>query len=364
MIRSLVYATILQLFYLTGVSQQIISGIIQDAATGHPVSSASIYFNNTSIGTSSGEDGRFQLDASRLTIGDLIVSSVGYQTIAVKLVIEETPKMWYVFKLDLKEKTMQDVLVVSDEMRKAYLKKFISNFLGITEEAEKSTITNLKAVYFSANGNDRNSFFAFSDEPLEIINKKLGYKIYFQLIQFVFEGKNEASSFYGYTRYESMGDRKLWDKNRRAIYYGSTLHFFRSLINNTLNEEHYEVYFLQKDSIKSINSQPKIADRAIRATAGEIIKKDSSNLYYIASWPGWLMVQYLKEPATKRHLSLKTLVSGGMNVGFWSNLKTNSSPVVIDKYGILADPLSVYFSGYWIYEKAANLLPNNYYPDK
>jgi len=35
----------------------------------------------------------------------------------------------------------------------------------------------------------------------------------------------------------------------------------------------------------------------------------------------------------------------------------------IDKNGIAEDPLSVRYSGYWMYEKAANMLPYDYQPE-
>ncbi len=52
------------------------------------------------------------------------------------------------------------------------------------------------------------------------------------------------------------------------------------------------------------------------------------------------------------------------NSKFVQDYKITGIPrfILIDPNGILADPLSVEYSGFWIYEKAANLLPYNYEP--
>jgi hypothetical protein len=76
------------------------------------------------------------------------------------------------------------------------------------------------------------------------------------------------------------------------------------------------------------------------------------------------MVQYYKNPDSKAYLSRKHFISGLIPNGTRSYLKLTTDHVYIDDYGILENPLSIFCSGYWIYEKAANLLPYNYFPEK
>src|SRR5215207_1739410 len=64
---------------ITAHSQKLLKGIVVDAEKNTPVPKASVFLNNTSIGTSANEEGKFELylPAGRF---DLIISSVGYAT--------------------------------------------------------------------------------------------------------------------------------------------------------------------------------------------------------------------------------------------------------------------------------------------
>ncbi|MBC7866498.1 MAG: carboxypeptidase-like regulatory domain-containing protein, partial [Gloeobacteraceae cyanobacterium ES-bin-316] len=217
------------IFSATVCAQQNFAGRVLNEKDDTPLSGASIYINNTSIGSISNDKGEFFI--SNAISGDVIISSIGYERLVFKLNTKEAAGKWFVFKLAKKETMLTDVLILPDATRKRFLRLFTENFLGITEEADMSKITNLNAINF-ANPNEKYAIKAYSDTPLIIVNKKLGYTIKFELVDFYFNENTGQSSFYGYTRYEEMGDKKRWKKNREKAYYGSTLHFFRSLINN------------------------------------------------------------------------------------------------------------------------------------
>jgi CarboxypepD_reg-like domain len=352
------------LLSIVSFSQITLSGKVVSEDTNLPVASASIYFNNTSFGTTANELGEFSLVLPDLANLELIVSSVGFEIIVYKIQANETSGHSYIFKLKKKEALLQGLLILSDATRRKYLQLFKDNFLGITEEAASSSITNLDAVYFTRPENEKNSFKAYSDTPLIIINKRLGYKISFQLQEFYYNENNGSTFFYGYTRYEELGDKKKWIKNRRKVYYGSTLHFFRSLISNTLQKEAYSVFIIKTDTIKQADGTIKIIEMAIPVTAAQVIQKDSINKgNYILTRKNKIMVQYNRQPATKDYLQRRIFINGALHVGFRSYLVLSNGTVEIDRNGILLNPLSVLFNGYWIYEKAANLLPYNYTPE-
>ncbi len=329
-----------------------------------PVNAASIYFNNTSIGTSTNSSGEFDIPVPALSNPELIVSSVGFETIVYRVIPGEENMHTYLFKLKKKEALMQDILILADETRRKYLNIFKDNFLGVTEEASLSNIQNQSAIYFTKPGTELNSFNAYSDTPLIIINKKLGYKVYFQLQEFYFNQNSGITSFYGFTRYEELGDKKRWIKNRRKAYYGSTMHFFRSLINDKLDEEFYNIYIVKEDSLSRVNGSKNRMEMAEPVTAAQILKPDSSgNGNYIVTCKNKIMVQYNRNPASKAYLNMHVALSSSLPTGFRSYLVSNTGSFIIDKNGVLLNPLSVLFTGYWVYEKAANLLPYNYDPD-
>lgn len=330
-----------------------------------PIAGASVYFNNTSIGTITNDKGEFSI--LNAISGEVIISCVGYERLIHKLDTGRVSGKSFTFKLVEKQATLKNVLILPDALRRRYLELFKNNFLGLTEEADMSRIININAINFAA-ANEKKAIIAYSDTPLTIINRKLGYIIKFDLVEFYYNEQTGQTSFYGYTRYEDMGDKKRWTKNRQRAYYGSTLHFFRSLINNDLEKESFSITRVKADSIKQTNDQGlpyfKKFDLAIPVTVTDIVKKDSSANLNVVSWKDRLMVQYYKNPASKIYLSKKVMLTGNLPTGVRSYVKINAENIHIDSYGILADPMNIFFSGYWVYEKAANLLPYNYFPDK
>ena len=341
-------------------SQSIFKGRVVSETTNEALSAASIYFNNTSVGTSSNEKGQFSIGVPATINSELIISCVGFETLVYKIRPGEDLSQNYLFKLKKKENLLQEILILPNATRKKYLERFIENFLGVTQEGASSYIRNLDAIYFTRP--EGIGFNAHSDTPLLIINKMLGYRVYFQLENFYYNEKNGSTSFYGYTRYEEMGNKNRWKKNRRKAYYGSSLHFFRSLINNTLEKESYQIFVVREDTIRSQNDRK--IETAIPVTASQVVKKDNDDSsIYTCTWKHKLMVQYNKNPASRAYLMRNNRSTGELRYGVRSYLIINEPTVEIDATGILVDPLSLFFSGYWIYEKAANLLPYNYYPE-
>jgi hypothetical protein len=342
--------------------QATIKGRVIQADSDAPLAGASVYLNNTSIGTTTNEAGDFIL--LKAISGELIISSIGYERVIYRLDPDSLMNNPLLFKLKRKQSMLRDILVLSDASRKRYLHLFLENFLGLTEEADRSSILNLNSLEFSGT-NDKNSFIAYSDTPLTIINRKLGYRIRFDLVEFYLNEKSGQTFFYGFTRYEELGDKNRWLVNRRKAYYGSSLHFLRSLIHNNLEQENYAIFLLSEDSVKTTPAHlaSQKLNIAVPIRAGNIIKSDSSiSKRYFAHWPGTLMVKYLKNPANKYYLSKRIFIPGNIRTGTVSYLALNAGPVGIGDDGLLEDPMKVFFSGYWAYEKAANLLPYNYFP--
>ena len=350
-------------FAASSFAQGMFTGRVLTQSGNKPIAGASVYFNNTSVGSTTNEKGQFSV--VNVPGAEVVVSSVGFERLVYKLDPADLAGKSFTFKLEEKQALLRDVLILPDELRKRYLQLFKDNFLGLTQEADLSRITNLEAINF-ARADQKKAFIAYSDTPLTIVNKMLGYKIKFDLVEFYFNERTGETSFYGYTRYEDMGDKKRWAKNREKAYYGSSLHFFRALIRNHLEAEHFSILRVRQDSLKQQSKMGAVSykkiDVGIPVTVPEIIKKDSSGSLYIASWSDRLMVHYFRDPASKGYLSKKVLLRDNMPTGAKSYLKLNAESIHIDAHGIIADPMNVLFSGYWVYEKAANLLPFNYYP--
>lgn len=357
-------------------AQLTVSGKVINDATELPIGGASVYINNTSAGTISNSSGEFSFTVSNVSQGDMIVSSVGFEVLAVKVSMQAGHSKKFLCRLVVKQQDLKEVLVVSDRTRQRWLAMFKENFLGVTQEANTCDLRNLDAIYFTKSADSHpNSFNAYCDTPLVIINKMLGYKISFQLIEFSFDEGSGGTYYYGYTRFEEIGEKKRYFRNRENAYYGSTFHFYRSLIANRLADEGYLAYTLKKVTINNNNSggkqgnsgpssgQAESFSAAVPVTAAGLVQEDSTRQGFFKITAGdKLMVQYKKDPASRRYLSSRVMLMDALPVGVRSYITSLVPFFFIDKNGIAEDPLSVRYSGYWFYEKAANMLPYDYQP--
>jgi hypothetical protein len=358
---------ILYLFFSCNIflaaAQISIKGRVLDGKTGLPVVNASVYLNNTSIGTVTNADGGFTFSTKSLFTGELIVSSVGYQTLSYKLA-NNSINNFYTFKLDIKENTLMNILVMTDPQRREWLNIFKENFLGITEEADNCKIENPEAIYFAA-GENKNSLYAYADTALVITNKLMGYTISFDLIEFSYDKVKNSTYFIGYSRYQEMGEKKRWIKKRKQNYFGSTMHFYRSLIADHLKADGYTIFNVQRGATKKST----LADTAtgplmaLPTTSVNVLEKDSVNhLLYLHGFRQ-LMVQYNETPHSRYYLSSKVLVRGLTRFGFTGYISLLTDKAELDENGIIHSPLQIVYDGFWVYEKLANQLPFDYQPE-
>jgi hypothetical protein len=349
-------------------AQLTIRGKVVDNTTDLPVSNASVYINNTSIGTVTNDKGTFILTASNIYSGELIISSVGYQVLSFKLNDTDASTNFYTIKLDVKENVLKEVLILNDVARQNWMKILKENFLGITEEADNCILQNPGAVYF-AKGENKNSLYAYADTPLVIINKLLGYKISFYLAEFSYDKIRNSTYFIGYSRYQDICEKRSCIKRRQQNYFGSTMHFYRSLISNNLKKQGYSIQEVKTikaaaDSTNKTNQVGKIGDYTV------LLPIDAANILITDTVPGTyylhgvenIQVDYNHVPSTGYYLSKKTFVKGLMHYGFKSFIGLLADNIGLDANGIVHTPMSVIYDGFWGYEKLANQLPFNYMP--
>jgi hypothetical protein len=62
---------------------QIVSGRVVDAATKKPIVTASVYLDNTTIGTTTDENGDFTIEYSDVVQSTLVISFLGYEKVYI-----------------------------------------------------------------------------------------------------------------------------------------------------------------------------------------------------------------------------------------------------------------------------------------
>ena len=134
--------------FLGKVSAQVtISGKILSNETGEPVVGASVYINNSTIGASSGNDGSYSLHNILPGTYEIIVSHVAYEPLVHRIEVKTTD-LRFTFRLESKVQQMRDILIMTKDQRKARMKIFIEQFLGVTIAADNSNLLNEEDVLF------------------------------------------------------------------------------------------------------------------------------------------------------------------------------------------------------------------------
>ncbi|HLO80618.1 MAG TPA: carboxypeptidase-like regulatory domain-containing protein [Chitinophagaceae bacterium] len=335
--------------------QVSISGKVLNDANGSPLEGASVYINNSTLGSTTNADGSYRLSGVMPGTYDIIVSFVSFEPIVHRVSIENKD-LKFTFRMNEKATQMRDILVMSDELRKKRLKTLRDLFLGVTLAGERSRILNEDDIFFEG-GNKKGEIIAFSEQPLIVINKELGYKIYFELKKFYLDEVQGRSYFFGFTRYEDLekGNRKKWEKRRLQYYQGSTMHFYHCLSDGNTKENDFRIFRIREVDGAEI--------RTISEVAGDsIVKQDSVRQMKYIDVDGSILVKYLNDPYYKSHLKTKVMLSNGAARGIQSTLTILEYPCYLDRSGLLENPLSVQYSGFWSYEKLANMLPVDYNP--
>ena len=81
---------LLFLFSLSLNAQSILGGLVLDAESGQPLAYANVFVANTSIGTTTDENGAFELSAVPLGQQEIIVSFVAYEALSQSIRVQES----------------------------------------------------------------------------------------------------------------------------------------------------------------------------------------------------------------------------------------------------------------------------------
>ncbi len=281
--------TIIALSLLTICAQaQSVKGKVVDITTGNPIPNASIYLNGSSKGTVSNTQGEFILNTTETNI-PLVVSCVGYQS---EVINNYSNKILSV-KLNPRVQVLREV-VIGGMSREEMMKMFLTQFIG--SKNKDCIISNPDDINFIYRKKTQ-TLEADVSQPLIIYNKKLGYKITYFLSDFShspFETSIQGNyAFAEDTLGLKPGDIKKILNERDKAYFGSRMHFIRSLWLDDLKPNKFTIarstliYLNDRDFG---NAEKSSYSELVTAQAGEkffsplpnvTIKYDKVNLSYV-----------------------------------------------------------------------------------
>ena len=375
----------LLIFLLSGFSfiahaQFVITGAVLDSTTREPLSPASVFCQNTTLGTVTNKQGEFSIS---LKSGgyDLIFSYTGYQTQTIR-VTEKNKLEILLVKEDksLGEVVLKNTYEVADGWQK-YGDFFIKNFIGATPNAAHCVLNNpevLKFFYYKRS----NRLKVLATDALQISNKALGYNLRYQLDSFVYYYNTNINSYRGYCLYSEMEAedslKKVWASTRAKTYEGSKLHFMRSYYDSTLLEDGWIVDMLDENNDKKFNKVKDVYDSryynmfAFTRDSIILIPKDSITtdtvihqvftgqveieIYY----PRKISITYIKKRPEHEYLKKMNLPLSAPYLISYIDMKET---IAITENGYYYNQKDWVNQGYWSWKNVADLLPYDYVPD-
>jgi hypothetical protein len=322
----------------------LISGKITETATGKPAPFINVYFANTSIGTTSNENGEFVLKNIPNGKYSLTFSGVGYKLKSSPIEILDKVITGLEISIDQEIILLREVVVQSK--KKDFAMNFLTfkkYFLGESSNPNECSITNADAINFDYDKNN-DLISATSQEPIEIINRALGYKVLYTLQTFLFDRRNNLVTFNGIPRFENLeaknkNEEKKWKRKRDRSYNGSITHFISSWYSHSTKENGFLVWKLDSDNQEQLINPDSLFERG------------SNN---IINFQGSLKVVFAKEREEVSYRNDDTsFIPQTSILVFKKKLKIYSN-------GYYENSLNLVLNGYMGWEKIAELVPLEY----
>ncbi|MEI7423193.1 MAG: carboxypeptidase-like regulatory domain-containing protein [Prolixibacteraceae bacterium] len=328
-------------FYISGFSQ-VIRGTVIDKSSAEAIPFASIYFSGTTLGTTSNDKGDFELSLPKDLSNPLTVSAIGFNSFNLtnyknldRLTVSLEPKKYELPAIEISGDENKNI-------RKRFLPIFRKAFLGMKVNAKQCRILNEGDIMLQYDKIEK-TLKAFARHPILIQNDQLGYNISYFLDFFEVRTTKQSaliskhSLFYaGHALFipikaKDIKQKEEFEKERDQAYFGSKVHFFKSLWDNNANESGFKIL----DSNKKILTIDKLVHE-LQPPEGRTPQK-----FLVKQDP---LVVYFDGFRRKSMIYIqKDFVFFNSNGNF--------------------DTFSLVFGGYWGKEGIADLLPFDYVPD-
>jgi hypothetical protein len=341
---------------LLSMAQGAITGTITDAENGTPLEGASVFAQNTTIGTVSKKDGSY-----RLTLGkggyELVVSYTGYES--KRLSLEGGEDRTLDFALKKEDKSMTEVVIQSSnevvDGWEKYGAFFLDHFIGKTENAMETKLENPTALKFFFYKRS-NKLKVFASEPLKITNNALGYNLNYNLDSFVYYNKTDVNSYRGNCLFLPMeGDaaqQAAWSKAREKAYLGSRLHFIRAYYDSTLKQDGFTVDLLSETNASQFSRLTNPYD-----TSYYFADDSTGN---VELWfPRKVSISYTKAKPEAGYLEQMALPK---NVPIQISYVELRDAILVKPNGYFTEQRSWVNEGYWSWKNMADQLPYDYNP--
>ena len=355
-----------------GSSAYKIKGIVLNHKTGAPIPLAEVFISGTTFGSITNDEGEFELKTSYLPC-QLVASHISYAPFT--MMIDKESMSYVTIKLIPYEHEIKEITIEATSMRKENMEVFRQAFLGMDEYASACTILNDSVLLFRW---DSSVFSASAYQPLLVDNSKLGYRIKIILNEFklaydpvaykkIQRNKRHISKIAGAV-YQMQGEfffiphppgksgkQERITNSRLKAYFGSRMHFLRSLYLGNPKKHGYDIK-------PDFYPAPITGNRDLQWPGIELIFLDSEGypdrrLLY----PNRTMTIDFVQKYSGVPLNLNER-KGTDLIHHYSEVNFGSKRCIIRSIGTTSD-YCLMFSGYIGGQRVSTMLPDDFMPE-
>jgi len=389
-----VYWILLYLFFplVTLAQNGIITGKVTSADGKTPIPLANVFLSNTTAGSTTNNDGEFALRDLKPGQYTLIVTIVGYEDYSTSVLVANQPIRLNI-KLNYKTNELREVTITTPANWKKYYDQFVREFIGTDENAKYCYVQNPHALNFNYH-KARLELEAYTEDFLVVDNLALGYRIKFLVNEFTSSKLTGIIAYSGQRLFSELpGTKKQkeeWRKNRDIAYYGSSMHFYRSLYADRLDQEGFQVLKLtrminpnrpQEDIIQQ--QIKKYNDGHHRDSVMHWIDMENMSKYYRehldrtplsingllfkTQQPGIFAVDftdclYIIYVNKREETDFKDIYRPLDMPNYQTTVATITKPYFFDTNGVVFGETAPLYEGTWSKSKLSDLLPVDYTP--
>ncbi len=352
-------ASLILMIFCTHCIAQNLNATIIDRKSGIPVENVFVFFDNSSIGTLSDENGNFSLVSAADQFTTIVFSHLNYQQKYIEVdkwqdTILMIPRPHILTKAEV-------VAKASPKSKRRWTKQFRTAFIGADVSEKDVTIENEDVLLFKV---ENDWLIASSADPLRIINQKLGYAMAFYLNEFRM-GPESVVEYAGSVFFEelegSKKERAKYKRARKKVYRRSSRKFFKSILERPLHELDYSVGYS-----KYASEQSNFVD--FRPLDSLTILPLDSNIYQLNVADALTIIDlniitaYQRGDLKTQELGMQ-MINEAQTREAISHLWPRSNKIIFNKYGRILNARDVEEFGYWAGIRVGYLLPLDYDPN-
>ena len=338
-----------------GMSQSFSLKLV-DEDSGLPIEQAFVFFEHSTIGSSTDEAGQVQFEEIPGSNYKLVLTHILYHDISIP--VSEITQEETVVKMTAKDFDLKEVVIASKKVSQAkykkWFKRFENAFIGDRRVRRKVKILNPRSIWFEE---EDGALTVHAIDGLKIRNEQTGYDYTVMLDSCIIEETEDIRFSVKVFFKDILEEVKNQDKvtiQRNELFRQSPLLFFKSLITqHPINREEFEFGFTRRNE--------------------EGVMEYRSSSYDQLHWrPGrnadTLLVNghftvRIKDVLVKTNIAKGLIHHDQRSAWATSFFYSKSGYIVIHHDGFILNPEDIEESGYWASKRMAHELPRSFQGD-